>query len=70
MKVRKLLKVQAVFCSALLLAGCATVELPAHPCDAADRPVSLEVLLQNSMSGAYEACLSHTRSEAAEALES
>lgn len=68
MTVNKVFKIYAMTFSALILVGCASLELPSNPCDAADRPVSLNVLLQNSMTGAYEACLSQTRSEAFEAL--
>lgn len=39
------------------------------PCSAAERPATLENLLENSFTNAYEACLAEVRDEAVQELE-
>lgn len=68
MTAKRLFEMNVLLCSALLLAGCASVKMSSNPCEMAERPISLNVLVQNSMSGVYEACLSQTRLEASKAL--
>lgn len=51
------------------ISACEHKKLPDDPCFAADRAVTLGNLLQNSMSGAYEACLANVRMEATRELE-
>lgn len=46
------------------LTACGPNSMPETPCEAADRTVSLSVLIQNRLSHAYQACLSELRSEA------
>lgn len=50
----------------ILSAGaCAPLAETENPCAMADRDIELSVLLQNSLEGAYESCLSELREDAA-----
>ncbi|WP_424941442.1 hypothetical protein [Aliiroseovarius sp. S253] len=50
-------------------AACTPTQTLEDPCAAADRPVTLENLLENSFASAYEACLAEVRDEAVKELE-
>lgn len=56
-----LLQVSSALAGALLLSGCDFVQPSANPCELADGPISANVLLHNSLSQNYEACLAEIR---------
>lgn len=49
----------------LSAAACMPVVETEDPCAMADRDIELSVLIQNSLEGIYESCLSQLREEAA-----
>ena len=53
----------------LLVSGCSGFRVPEDPCAQANRPVTFENLLENSVLENYERCLQETRAEAVDALE-
>lgn len=61
----------AALVGAVLMAAtaCTPTQTLEDPCAAADRPVTLENLLENSFASAYEACLAEVRDEAVKELE-
>lgn len=61
----------AVLAGTVLMAAaaCTPTQTLEDPCAAADRPVTLANLLENSFASAYEACLAEVRDEAVQELE-
>ncbi|UWQ13859.1 hypothetical protein K3556_13140 [Aliiroseovarius sp. M344] len=62
-------KCVALGCAVVAMTACAPKVQPQDPCAAADRPIELRYLLENSITDSYEACLAVVRDQAASALE-
>ncbi|MHA6266099.1 hypothetical protein [uncultured Aliiroseovarius sp.] len=56
-------------CAVAFTSACAQSIVPEDPCAAADRPIELGNLLENSLTDSYEACLAIVRDQAVTALE-
>lgn len=52
-----------------LVSGCTNISLPEDPCILADAPVTEQMLILSSLSGAYDACLDSMRDKAYDLME-
>lgn len=50
------------------VSSCSDKTLPRDPCEYADRPVNISVLIENRISNAYNSCLAMRRQEAINAF--